>query len=64
MLRISLYPIFFSPYFFSKRNPFTTIFPAFYQQYLSEHMLMVVSVNKTLEDEVNHDTSFHCSIAT
>ena len=66
MLRMSLYQNssyikvnLFQYLVFLKKNPFTTFFPAFHLQHFSEHMLMVASVNKTLEGEINKDTSFH-----
>ena len=53
MLRINLYPIYFNLYFFKKGTPSQVFF-----QHLSEHILMVASVNKTLEDEIHNDTVF------
>ena len=49
----------FQSLIFLKKISFENVFPAFYKQHFSEHMLMVASVNETPEDEIGNDTSFH-----
>ena len=66
MLRISLYENLscikiklFKSLILLKKNSFIPVFPAFYQQHFSEHVLMVTSVHKTLEDEMDNETGFY-----